>query len=132
MIANGTYHYLDGEVSIKKKDVEEANYKESIESEGYGIEILTMEDYFNAKDYASENNLESDPEVKRLLDGRNPINNNPLKSLRIDISSQSEVNQLVDIAATCWAMDVFRTHCNYKETLECRTDYSLILEFEFP
>jgi len=132
MIAKGNFHYLDSEVSIKREDVEKANYKESIESEGPGIETLTHEEYFKAHDCAVENNLESDPEVKRLLDGRNPNHRNRLKSLRVEISTQSEINQLIDIAATCWAMDIFKLQCNYRETLEYRADYSLILEFEFP
>ena len=132
IVANGNYNSLNGEIKISREDAERDCYTESLQSDTPGIETLTSEDYYEASKFAQLSGLYNDPEAKRLLDGRDPYNKNPLKSLRVEINAQSEINHLIDIAATCWAMDLFRAQCNYKETLEYRADYSITLEFEFP
>lgn len=134
MIAKGQFGYQNNGISIEREEVENANHINSFESESEspGIENLTIEDYFMACEFAYETNLDGDTEVRRLLEARNPNRKNLLKRITIKINSQSEVNQLIDIAATCWAMDIFNGKCNYKETLESRIDYFLALEFRFP
>lgn len=130
--AQGEYGYVGGETSLTKEIVEKDNKLEKILSESIGLEDLTENDYNTAWNLACSFNLLEDPEVKRLLDERNPNNKNKLKKLKVEINTQSEINNLIDIAATFWAMPIFNMHCNYRETLESRTDYHLTLEFEFP
>ena len=130
VIVNGKCEFANGEVDLKREDVEKAISKVSFEQTFPGKETLTDGDYFDAHEEAIANNLENDHVVRSLLDGRNPKYN--MKSLRVEINTQNEINHLIDIAATCYAMDLFKAKCTYTQTLEYRTDYNLTLEFEFP
>lgn len=120
----------------------DANYRSQIENkikneisvqQQYTGKIPTEADYADAYAYAEIHNLLSDDSVERLLNGRNPRQNNWCKECVITVHLCEELNNKLDIAANLAVMnDAFTFNGNYLTTIMRKIEANLNLNYSFP
>ncbi|MFD2891193.1 hypothetical protein ACFS5J_04105 [Flavobacterium chuncheonense] len=89
-------------------------------------------DYPKALEKLDEYGLEIDPEVKALVESRNPDDRNLLSSQQIKLMTTSEINESLDVASSLIALGgILDISVNFKSRISYRKSVELTINIEF-
>ncbi|MCG8802865.1 hypothetical protein [Tenacibaculum finnmarkense] len=89
-------------------------------------------DYQKAIIKLKEYGLIIDPEIKALVESRNPIDKNLLSSQKISLKTSSEINDNLEIAANLMALGgILNISTSFKKRISSRKSTELTINIEF-
>jgi hypothetical protein len=126
---------IDGKLKINTLKI---NVEKSIDEDTKKVYSLSNKypganpDYQKALEKLKEYGLIIDPEVKALVESRNPSDSNLLSSQKISLKTTSEINENLDIAAILVGLGgVLDISVNFKSRISSRESMELTINIEF-
>lgn len=119
-----TFKAVQADLSIKKERMNRLNIKSEIDME-YDVKAFSQEDFQEAIRKVSKYKMQSNPDVRTLLEQRNPQNASLLKKAKFAVSLSHEVNSRLDIAFNLTVMSgIFNLSSDFKSSVKER--YELV------
>lgn len=126
-----SYKGIDASLKVKKENEVKQRYKKENEDESVGTRQNEC-DWLQAKEYAEDHNLMNDPDIREIIESRNPELTNKKQKKEIKVTMAKDLNDNLDIAFNLKAIKALSFSANYEETMEYRTLFSIIFKVEFP
>ncbi|MCD8438297.1 hypothetical protein LNI95_11545 [Tenacibaculum dicentrarchi] len=124
----GKFKVTTLKVNVGKSVTEETKKVYSLVNEYPG----SNPDYNKALEKLNTYGLIIDPEVKALVESRNPNDSNLLSSQRISLKTTSEINENLEIASSLVALGgVLDISANFKNRISYRNSMELSINIEF-
>lgn len=122
--SNLQFKVVQNNLKVKKQELKRTLVEISKKQE-YEKQEFTKEQFNKAKEIANERGLLMSPDIRNLIDSRDPDLGAPMKRQSIDVEMCSSLNRILDMACTLNAFPLFKLDSNTRTATQIKYDINI-------